>query len=83
MENAGTVEAAFYVAETRQEWDDPSRGRGGPVDAPQQVVVEECDDSRKAKFTTKYGEPEYQPPPSFRGKLASPLAARLSRRGVH
>jgi hypothetical protein len=67
VENAGTVQADFYVAEARQEWDDPMRRRGGPVDAPRQVAVQECEESRKAKFTTNYGAPEYQPPPSFSG----------------
>lgn len=47
------------------------RPRGGPADAPRQIAVEECEDSRKAKFTTSYGEPQYQPPPSFRGRFAS------------
>eukprot|EP01045_Picozoa_sp_COSAG04_P011387 COSAG04_NODE_732_length_10723_cov_5.273155_8_plen_155_part_00 len=62
MENAGTISAEFYEAEARQEYDDGG-GRGMASVAPEQVVVEECEGSRKAKFTTSYGDPEYQPPP--------------------
>lgn len=58
VNNAGTVSTEFYVAEAREEWDENRRGPA--VDAPQQVVVEEDDTSRKAKFTTTYGAPEYQ-----------------------
>ena len=75
VENAGTVQADFYIAEARQEWDDPMRRRGVAADAPRQVAVQECEESRKAKFTTNYGAPEFQPPPSFSGRSAVSRAA--------
>ena len=72
LSSMGCVSAKVFAAVPVQEWDDDRRGGGRSVE-PEQVQVEESEFSRKAKYTTTYGEveglPQREPRPGMKNRL--------------